>query len=401
MTNVTIAGNSGGGGVSINGGTTSALNTIIAGNTGFAGPDVTGTLTSLGFNLIGNNTQATITPTTGDQIGTAASPIDPKLGPLHDNGGPTQTRALLFGSSAIDKGGAASITTDQRGFSRPIDLNDTSYPNVSGGNASDIGAFELQRASLNNISTRAFVQTGQNVVIGGFIISGTGTKNVLLRALGPTLGNFGVTNALSDPVLELRDHTGALITLNDNWAQAGNALSIDPALRPPNSSESAILTSLAPGNYTAIVRGVNNTTGTALVEVYDLDTNLTARLSNISTRGFVQTGNNVMIGGFIVKGLDPDTVVVRALGPTLANFNISNPLQNPTLELRDGNGNLLASNDDWRTTQESEISATGLQPPNDSEPAVLSTLAPGNYTVIVRGVNNTTGVALVEVYDLN
>ena len=401
LTSVTIAGNSGGGGVTIGGGTVSSRNSIIAGNTGSAGPDVTGTLTSLGFNLVGNNTQATIAATTGDQIGTAATPIDPKLGPLADNGGPTKTRRLLFGSPAIDKGlTSVPITTDQRGFGRAVDLNDTTYPNASGSNASDIGAFELQRASLSNISTRAFVQAGQNVLIGGFINSGGGTKSLLLRALGPTLATFGLT-PLADPKLELRDGNGTLIVSNDNWAQAANSGAIDPAMRPPNSAESAILTSLAAGNYTAIVRGASNGTGNALVEVYDLDTNLTARLSNISSRSFVQTGNNVLIAGFSVKGLDPDTVVVRALGPTLASFGISNPLPNPTLELYDGNGTLIASNNDWRATQQNAISATGLQPPNDSESAILRTLAPGNYTAIVRGVNNATGVAVVEVYDLN
>jgi len=156
---------------------------------------------------------------------------------------------------------------------------------------------------------------------------------------------------------------------------------------------------LSPGSYTAVVRGVNNTTGVALVEAYDLDTTVTSRLTNISTRSLVQTNSNVMIAGVIVQ-TSSEKVIVRALGPTLASFGITNPLANPTLELHDANGGLLGSNDNWKTTQQTEITASGYAPPNDLESALVNTLAPGNYTAIVRGVNNTTGVALVEVYTL-
>jgi hypothetical protein len=213
---------------------------------------------------------------------------------------------------------------------------------------------------------------------------------------------INLANTLADPTLSL--FSGATrIGFNDNWADAPNAQSIDPGLRPTNGLESAILVSLAPGAYTAIVSGVNGGTGIGLVEIFDMDAGAQSKLSNISTRGLVGTGDGVMIGGFIVKGQDSEKVVVRAIGPTLANapFNLTNVLQNPTLSLFDVNGMAFASNDDWRSTQEADITATGLQPPNDADSAIVTTLLPGNYTAIVSGVGGTAGLALVEVYGLN
>jgi uncharacterized Zn-binding protein involved in type VI secretion len=263
-------------------------------------------------------------------------------------------------------------------------------------------AFELQQALLGNISTRAFVQTGDNVMIGGFIITGSGQKRVIVRAIGPSLVNHGITNPLQNPTLELHDHTGAVIAFNDNWMNAPNRQEIiNSGLAPTNNLESAILTSLSPGNYTAIVRGVNNGTGIALVEGYDLDPTAGSKLGNISTRALVQTGDNVMIGGLIITGSGQKNVIVRAIGPSLAQHGITNPLLDPTLELHNGNGTVIAFNDNWRDTQQTEIEATGLAPSDDRESAIVRTLAPGNYTAIVRGKNNTIGVALVEVYGLN
>ena len=253
---------------------------------------------------------------------------------------------------------------------------------------------------LSNISTRLNVGAGNDALIGGFIIGGTATKQLVLRVLGPTLTQFGINGALQDPTLKLRNSSGALIISNDNWANAANAQSIPTNLKPPNTLEPAILTSLNPGSYTAIARGKNNTTGVALVEAYDIDTGTSSHLINISTRGAVQTGSNVMIAGIIVA-MNNQKVIVRALGPTLSSFGVPNPLLNPAMELRDANGALLASNDNWKSTQQTEISATGHAPPNDLESAVVRTLGPGGYTAIVRGVNSTTGVALVEVYALN
>ncbi len=237
---------------------------------------------------------------------------------------------------------------------------------------------------LANISTRVNVGTGDNVLIGGFIVKGVEPKKLLLRAIGPTLAQYGITGAMQNPVLELHNSTGALIAFNDNWAQAANAQSIPATKRPPNALESAILTSLAPGKYTAIVRGANNTTGVALVEGYDLDPMSPTKLTNISTRGLVQTGNNVMIGGFIVQGQESKQVIIRVLGPSLANYGITNPLLNPTLELHNGNGALISSNDNWRSTQQTQISASGYAPANNAESAIVTTLTPGSYTAIVR-----------------
>ena len=255
---------------------------------------------------------------------------------------------------------------------------------------------------LQNISTRALGQTGDNVVIGGFIITGSGQKRVILRAIGSSLINHGITHPLQNPTLELHDHTGTLIASNDNWVDAANKQEImNSGLAPTNNLESAILMSLSPGAYTAIVRGVNNGTGIALVEGYDLDPAAGSKLGNISTRALVQTGDNVMIGGLIMVGPGSDKVLVRAIGPSLAQKGITNPLADPMLELHDGNGTLLASNDNWKDTQQAQIQATGLAPTNDAESAIVQTLEPGNYTAIVRGKNDTIGVAVVEVYGLN
>jgi hypothetical protein len=287
----------------------------------------------------------------------------------------------------------------------------------------DVIGYDLNRvASLSNISTRGFVQTGNNVMIGGFIIQGTGPKTVILRAIGPELAAppFNIPNALGDPTLELHNGSGALIARNDNWQTtivggiiiASQVSAIQNSGHAPTQpSESAIIATLQPGNYTVIVRGVNNTTGIALVEVYDLSSAAASILGNISTRGFVQTGNNVMIGGFIVQGNGPKRVIMRAIGPELIAppFNIPNALANPTLELHNGSGALIARNDNWQTTivggiiiasQVSAIQNSGHAPTQPSESAIIATLQPGNYTVIVRGVNNSTGIALVEVYDL-
>jgi hypothetical protein len=276
-------------------------------------------------------------------------------------------------------------------------------------------------STLGNISTRAFVQTGNNVMIGGFMVQGTEPKRVIIRAIGPELAHHGVPNVLSNPTLELHDGTGALIASNDNWvttiiggiitaSQARDIL--DSGHAPGDPRESAIIADLPAGNYTAIVRGVDNMTGVALVEVYDLSPETHSILGNISTRSFVQTGDDVMIGGFIVQGNEPKKVIVRAIGPELSAppYNIPDALANPTLELHNGSGALIGSNDNWMTTiigglitsdQRLDIQNSGYAPRDGRESAIIAELPPGNYTAIVRGVNNTTGVALVEVDDLD
>lgn len=251
-------------------------------------------------------------------------------------------------------------------------------------------------STLANISTRLPVETGDNVLIGGFIITGTQPKKVIVRAIGPSLP---VAGALANPMLELRDSSGGLILSNDNWRSDQEAKIIATTVAPTNNLESAIVATLPANgaNYTAIVRGANNGTGIGLVEVYDLDRTVDSKLANISTRGFVQTGDDVLIGGLIILGEDPLNVIVRAIGPSLP---VPGALGDPTLELRDGNGSLIASNNNWRSDQEAEIIATTVPPTNNLESAIVQNLTPGNYTAIVRGVNNTTGVALVEAYNL-
>ncbi len=247
-------------------------------------------------------------------------------------------------------------------------------------------------------------------MIGGFIITGTDPKKVVIRGIGPSLANFGVQGSRADPILELHDASTTLET-NDNWKTKSDGSSqqaeIEATTVPPtNDLESAIVRTLPANNasYTAVVRGKDNSTGLGVVEAYDLDQAANSKLGNISTRGFVNSGDNVLIGGFIT-GSGAARVMVRAIGPSLANFGVTNPLQDPTLELHDGNGVTIRSNDNWKTredntSQQSEIEATTIAPTNDLESALVQTLSPGNYTAVVRGKNNTTGTAVVEVYAL-
>jgi len=265
---------------------------------------------------------------------------------------------------------------------------------------------------LLNISTRAAVGTGDNVAIAGFIIHSdpgvsTGSKRVILRGLGPSLNVNGVSvpGRLADPFLELHDSNGALIASNDNWmnsSQPDKAAIIASGLAPTDPNESAIIrTLLSDTNYTAVLRGVNNTTGIGLVEVYDLEPTNDTHLANISGRGFVSTGDDVLIGGVIVRGDAAEQVLFRAIGPSLAAKGVKNTLQDPTLDLYDVNGTLIARNDDWMNSPDKNaIIATGLAPTDPRESAILETPAAGNYTAIIRGKNNATGVALVEAYRL-
>jgi hypothetical protein len=257
---------------------------------------------------------------------------------------------------------------------------------------------------ITNISTRASVQTGQGVTIAGFIITGTDSKTVVLRGLGPTLSQppFNIPGTLADPFLSLFDGSDNVLFNNNDWKDSQQAQIQATGLAPKNDVESAILQIFPPGNYTAILSGRNGTTGIGLVEVYDVATGAFAELTNVSTRGFVGTGEAVMIGGFITGGGNGSTqIVVRGLGPTLTQHGVTDPvLADPFLSLRDGDGNLLWNNNDWKDSQQAEIQATGLAPPNDLESAIVRTVAPGNYTAILSGRNGTTGIGLVEVYKL-
>lgn len=247
------------------------------------------------------------------------------------------------------------------------------------------------------------METGDKVLIGGFIVTGAQAKKVLLRGLGPSLANSGIANALANPTLELRGGSGELIASNDDWRSDQESEIIATGIPPINDLESAIVATLPAHSsaYTAVVGGVDNGTGIGVVEVYDLDQTVDSRLANISTRGFINHDDNVMIAGAIIVGVHPARILLRAIGPSLTNLGVSNALGDPTLELHDGNGALMASNDNWRDEQEAEINATGIPPSNDLESAIVRDLAPGSYTAIVRGTNDTVGVAVVEAYNLN
>lgn len=259
-------------------------------------------------------------------------------------------------------------------------------------------------AQALNLSTRMRVQTGDNVGIGGFIITGTGSKHLLLRVIGPSLTQFGIPNALLDPVLELHGPSGFATVTNNNWRDdpAQEALIEATGIEPTDDLESAIDANLIAGAYTAVVRGNGNTTGVALIEVYDLGQTAPAKLANISTRAFVGISDDIVIAGFILgNGSGNDRVVVRGLGPSLADFGVPDALANPTLELRDNNGTLLVANNDWQddSVQASEITAAGLALTNNFESGIAATLPPGTYTALLAGLNNGTGNGVVEVYD--
>jgi len=260
-------------------------------------------------------------------------------------------------------------------------------------------AFEPANGILRNVSTRARILTGENVMIGGFIIGGTGTKTVCVRAIGPSLTAAGVIDALMDPVLELHDSTGAVIANNDDWRATQESQIQASMLAPTDDRESALIMDLAPGSYTAIASGKSDTTGVGLVEVYDLGGTGTT-LANISTRSFVDAGDDVLIGGFIVGLGNGAEVIVRGIGPSLASAGIANPLPDPVVTLFDSNGVIMANNDNWKDTQQIAIEGTTLPPTNDAEAAVITSLAPGAYTAIVSGKNGATGVGLVEVFNL-
>jgi hypothetical protein len=238
-------------------------------------------------------------------------------------------------------------------------------------------------------------------MIGGFIITGSAPKKVIVRAIGPSLQS-SLGDALSDPVLQLRGGDGSLIRQNDNWKDdAAQALEIQASgVAPSHDLESALMATLAPGNYTATVTGKNSATGIGLVEVYDLNRWGDGKLANISTRGVVRSADGVLIGGFILGGANGNAkVLVRAIGPSLAGVGVNNALSDPTLELHDGNGGLIAANDNWKTNQQPAIEATNIPPTNDAESAIVADLPPGLYTTIVAN-KGASGVGLIEIYNL-
>jgi hypothetical protein len=254
-----------------------------------------------------------------------------------------------------------------------------------------------------NISTRLRVETGDKVMIAGFIITGNGAKSVLLRGLGPSLASAGLGDLLTDPFLELRGPGGVLIAQNDNWKDGARVLVEGTPFEPADDRESVIVEGLQPEAYTAALTGKGQTTGVGLVEVYDRDQSTNAVLANISTRGFVQTGNNVMIGGFILGGSSLNSrVAVRGIGPSLSQFGLNNVLADPTLELHDSNGTTLTSNDNWQDDpfSASQLILYNLAPQDFHESGIFATLPPGAFTAILAGKSGGIGIGLVEVYNI-
>ena len=295
------------------------------------------------------------------------------------------TGNLFVSSATLNNIAVYSVTGDRTVFaddlSRPLGI-----------------AFEPARGFPLNISTRANVQTGDKQVIAGFIIRGGSAQRVLLRGIGPSLPLAG---ALADPVLALRNSAGAFLNGNDNWKDTQEEAIAATKIPPSHNKEAALLINLgSDAAYTAILSGSGASSGIGLVEVYDLDAGSTnSELANISTRAFVGTGNDVVIGGFIV-GVNGAKVLIRGLGPSLAKEGVPNPVADPNLKLHNGNGVLVAANDNWKDKQRAAIQATGIPPTNNAEAAIVETLRAGNYTAILAGQGGT-GIGLVEIYNLD
>jgi hypothetical protein len=329
---------------------------------------------------------------------------------------PLRGAGLDLSRSVIAGGGGSS------GDGANLTMDATAGQAAAGENLSS-GQFSMQvgfwftaiPGLVANVSTRLPVGTDDNVLIEGFIVQGPvgSAKKIIVRAIGPSLLPFGITDALANPTLEIHDASNAIVASNDDWrvTQPGGLITADQSadiatsgLAPSNDLESAIIANLAPGSYTAVVRGLGNTVGTGVVDAFDLSASSPAQLANIATRGLIQPGDKLMIAGFIIQN-GPVRAVVRAIGPSLSAFGITNALADTTLQLRDGNGALVVENDDWKvrtdgSSQQAELEATGLQPTNDLEAAFLTTLQPGQYTAQVRGKPETTGIGVVQVYFL-
>jgi uncharacterized delta-60 repeat protein len=330
------------------------------------------------------------------------------------NGTPAPGLASISPNGSVDTSFVAPATRDRYSrVSTSLALqSDGSFllsgPYSSTGIASPSLIRLLDTTTVGNLSTRLPVGTGENVLIEGFIVDGPvgSTKKIMVRAIGPSLAAFGISDALANPTLEIHDANNTTVATNDDWkvTQVGGLITGDQSgeiaasqLAPSNDLESAIIASLAPGAYTAVVRGVSDTTGTGVVDAYDLSSGSPARLANFATRGLIQPGDKLMIAGFIVQS-HPVTTVVRAIGPSLTAFGISNALPDTTLQLRDQNGAIVLENDDWKTTQKQELEARGLQPSNDLEAALVVTVPAGQYTAQVRGKGDASGIGVVQVY---
>ncbi len=330
-----------------------------------------------------------------------------------------------IGGVRVDLAGSNffAISSSSGGYSVPVPGNGSFNVTFSGGGQSTAHRTANVANSLNakidyvagaglvaNVSTRLPVGIGDNALIEGFIVEGPAgsTKKILVRAIGPSLVPFGIADAVANPTLDIFDNGNNKIASNDNWktTQVGGIITGNQVaeingsgVAPTKDLESAIVANLAPGSYTAVVRGAGNTVGTGVVDAFDLSTGATARLANIATRGLIQPGDKLMIAGFIIQN-GPVRLVVRAIGPSLKAFGITNALPDTTLQLRDQNGGIVRENDDWMSDQKAELEATGLQPTNNLEAALVQTIPPGQYTAQVRGKPEATGTGVVQVYFL-
>ncbi|HJU11963.1 MAG TPA: hypothetical protein VJ728_13855 [Candidatus Binataceae bacterium] len=369
-----------------------------------------GTVNTATFNLVeafqtgGSRTltgSTTFTVVSATQITFAASQVTSNDGFTYTVQPFTLTRqgSKYMGSMMLTDGDPLTSWGDYLSWVVEVtDANDTDGDGIP--DLSDVPVGPITGEPLN-ISTRLNVLTADNVLIGGFVITGSGPKKLLILGVGPSLSAYGIANPLNDPTLEL--HSGnSIIASNDNWKDTQQNDIEATTLQPSNDAESAILITLNPGAYTAILAGKSGGVGVGLVEVYDLDPEGESQLGNISTRGFVSTGDNVMIGGFIIGGSanGPGRLILRGIGPSLSAFGISGALQDPTLEVHDANGATIGTNDNWQDSQSSQIAAEGLAPTDPRESAILMVLPSGAYTVILRGANNSTGVGLVEAYNV-
>jgi hypothetical protein len=417
-------------------------NSAIGGNggtgsngTGAGGPGVGGSIVATGNPApsVVNNIFSANTATSGSGPADPFSPSEAGALIVNVGASPSVTKNLLFGNlvngaaSTGDTPGTSTVSGDPLFHAAPSNLHiatgspaagagtatgapATDHDGVTRPNPPAIGAYEPTAVAppnpprLLNISTRMQVLTGNDVMIGGFVIGGSTNKTVAIVATGPSLAPFGISNFLANPMLTLvRSSDQVVIDGNDNWQSHANQAQLQSAgFAPANTLEAAIHTTLPPGAYTAIVEGVGGGTGVSVVAVYEVSA-VTTPLINISTRGRVLTGNDVMIGGFVITGSGPQTVAIVATGPSLAPFGIANPLANPRITLvRSSDQVVIDSNDDWQShANQAQLSAAGFAPSNTLEAGIYTTLQPGAYTAIVEGVGGGTGVAVIGVYKAN
>jgi hypothetical protein len=349
--------------------------------------------TNFGWGIIGNEVTAGSAARFGSRENMNTPPQTPRLSVTYQVTGPTPTP-----TATPTPGPSATATPTATATATP---NPTSTPAPT----STPTPTPASPQALN-IATRMRVETGSNVLIGGFIINGNATKNVAIRGIGPSLAAFGIADALADPTLELRASNGSVIFANDDWQenpqQAAELANL--ALAPGNPKESGIAITLQPGAYTAVLAGKNEGTGVGLVEVYDTNSAANSQLANISTRGFVRTAENVMIGGFILGGGSVNSrVALRGIGPSLAQFGLNPVLADPTLELHDSNGTTLIANDDWQSDAASAaaLTAAGFALSDPKESGIFTSLPAGQFTAVLAGKNGGIGIGLVELYNLH